>query len=222
MKIIISALMIALVVPFTAHGLDGQAAKAFSDNFTKTYNDISRNKRAEEALKLEQERLELQKQAQEHQQKMERQRQDAEQQRNSLGSTKKIVDIDGDDWTGFPEAIKLGYVMGFQSGTYGMIIGNYQKNAKTRDSKARNGQLAEYFIGNMSPGQIISGIDSLYGDFKNKQIKLLFAVYIIKKQINGGSAEEIEAILQYFRSNMDPGKLAYIDKDGKKKMATLP
>lgn len=215
MKKITFALIIILVFPFVARGMDGQGAKAFTDGFMKTYNQMGENKRAEEALKLERERLELQKQAQERQQRM-------EQQRNSLGSSKKVVDIDGDDWTGFPETIKLGYIMGFQSGTYSMIIGNYQKNAKNRDAKALNGQLVQYFIGNMSPGQIISGLDSLYGDFKNKQIKLIYAAYIVKKQINGASSEEIEAILQYLRSNMDSSKLYFIDKDGKKKKVDLP
>lgn len=222
MKIILSVLMIALVVPFTTFALDGQAAKAFSDSFMKTYNDGQRNQREERALQIEQEKLELLKKQQEHQQKMEQQRQDAEQQKNSPGSAKRIIDIDGNDWTGYPEAIKAGYVIGFLSGSYGVIAGNVQKG-KDRGSKARNSQLGQYFIGGISPSQIITGLDALYGDFKNKQIKLIFAVYIVKKQISGGSAEEIESILQYMRTDMtDPGKLYYVDKDGKKKIAALP
>ena len=223
MKKIAFALILILVFPFIARGMDGQGAKAFTDGFTKTYNEMDKNKRANEALKLERERLELQRQEQEHQQRLEeQQRRNAEQQKNSLGSAKNIIDMDGDDWTGFAEAIKIGYILGFQSGTYGVIIGNLQKNAKNRDSKAWNNQLVQYYLGKITVGQIINGLDVLYGDFKNKQIKLVYAVYIVKKQINGASSEEIEAILQYLRSNMDSSKLYFIDKDGKKKKVDLP
>lgn len=221
-KFISALLMIVLVVPFTSHAGGGQAAGAFADNFMKSYYNAQRNSRENEVMEIERQKLELLKKQQEHQQRMEQQRQGAEQQKNNVGAEKKIADIDGDDWTGFPEAMKFGYIVGFQSGTYGMIIGNYQKNAKNQDSKTRNGQLIQYFIGNINPAQISSGLDTLYGDFKNKQIKLVFAMYIVKKQISGGSAEEVEAILQYLRSNMDSSKLYFIDKDGKKKMASLP
>jgi hypothetical protein len=221
-KIISALLMFVLVVPFTAHAGGGQAAGAFADNFMKSYYNAQRNSRENEALQIEREKLELLKKQQENQQQMEQQRQNAEQQKNNLGATKRIIDIDGNDWAGYSEAIKAGYVIGFLSGSYGVIAGNIQKG-KDRGSKARNSQLGQYFIGGISPNQIISGLDSLYGDFKNKQIRLIFAVYIVKKQISGGSAEEIESILQYMRTDMtDPSKLNYIDKDGKKKMASLP
>lgn len=223
MKIIISALlMFVLVGPFTAHAGWGEAAGAASESFMKSYYNAQRNSRENKALQIEQERLELLKKQQEHQQQMEQQRQNAEQQKNNLGAAKRIIDIDGNDWAGYSEAIKAGYVIGFLSGSYGVIAGNIQKG-NDRGSKARNGQLGQYFIGGISPSQIITGLDALYDDFKNKQIRLIFAVYIVKKQISGGSAEEIESILQYMRTDMtDPSKLNYIDKDGKKKMASLP
>ena len=214
--------MFVLFVPFTAHAGAGQAAGAFSDSFMKSYYNAQRNSRENEALKIERERLELLKKQQENQQLLEQRRQEAEQQQNGLGAAKSIVDIDGNDWSGYSEAIKAGYVIGFLSRSYGVIAGNMQKG-KDRSSKTRNSQLGQYFIGGISPSQIITGLDALYGDFKNKQIKLIFAVYIVKKQISGGSAEEIESILQYMRTDMtDPSKLHYVDKDGKKKMAALP
>lgn len=158
----------------------------------------------------------------EHQQRMEQQQQETAQQKSSLQAAKNFTNIDGDDWAGFSELTKAGYVLGFMSGSSSVVIGNMQKNAKDRASKARNGQLVQYSFGGISPGQIIAGLDSLYGDFKNKQVMLILAVYIVKKQIAGASAEETEATLQYLRSNMDSSKLYFTDKDGKKKMVILP
>lgn len=85
-----------------------------------------------------------------------------------------------------------------------------------------NADLYRHMIIGITNGQIVEGLNLFYGDFKNKQIKLEDAIYVVKKQIKGGTAEEIEAILQYLRTDKDFKKLFYTDKDGKKKYVRFP
>lgn len=72
-------------------------------------------------------------------------------------------------------------------------------------------------------GQFIEGLDKLYEDFKNRNIDLHNAIYVVKKQIEGASEEEIEAILQYLRADQkDLSKLKYKDKTGKIQITEFP
>jgi hypothetical protein len=82
--------------------------------------------------------------------------------------------------------------------------------------------LGNYSVGNTTTGQISDGLDSFYGDFKNRKIKISDALYVVKKQIHGASSEEIEMLCQWLRSDRDPGKRFYKDKDGKGKYITFP
>jgi len=81
--------------------------------------------------------------------------------------------------------------------------------------------LKRYGLYEITVGQLVDGFDLLYSDFKNKQIVMRDAIYVVKKQIKGASPEEIEALLQYLRSDNDPHKLVYTDKNGKIKCTAL-
>ncbi|MDH4227916.1 MAG: hypothetical protein OEV59_09260 [Deltaproteobacteria bacterium] len=56
-----------------------------------------------------------------------------------------------------------------------------------------------YSIRGITVGQIRDGLDILYQDFKNKNILIVDAIYVVKKQIEGTSQEDIEKILLYLR-----------------------
>ena len=86
----------------------------------------------------------------------------------------------------------------------------------------RNIGLHQYSISGVTNDQLIDGLNVLYGDFKNKGIKIRDAIYIVKKQIKGASSEDIEAALQYLRADKDDSKRFYTDKDGKKKYVSFP
>ena len=85
-----------------------------------------------------------------------------------------------------------------------------------------NSSLFRYTIFGITNDQIVDGLELLYIDFKNRQIKLNDAIYVVKKQIKGASPEEVEAILQYLRAEKDYKKLFYTDKEGKKKYVPFP
>jgi hypothetical protein len=55
-------------------------------------------------------------------------------------------------------------------------------------------------------GQLVEGVDSLYSDFKNKRIKIIEALGVVKEQINGESPEETEKLIQQLRSYNNPYK----------------
>lgn len=76
--------------------------------------------------------------------------------------------------------------------------------------------LSDYSIPNITSGQIADGLDILYEDFKNRNILLVDAVYVIKRQITGSPPEDIERILLYLRSNRKEYKhLQVEDEKGK-------
>ena len=55
----------------------------------------------------------------------------------------------------------------------------------------------------------------MYKDFKNKGIRISDAIYVVKRQIEGTSPEDIEKILIYLRSNYENYEsLVTRDKNG--------
>jgi hypothetical protein len=86
----------------------------------------------------------------------------------------------------------------------------------------KNKTLDRYNIVEISNSQLVAGLDALYADFKNKRLKIHDTIYVVTKQIKGASPEEIEAVLQFLRSDRDFQKLFYTDKNGQKKYAHFP
>lgn len=82
--------------------------------------------------------------------------------------------------------------------------------------------LGKYSVGNIIIGQILDGLDSFYGDFKNRKIKISDAIYVVKKQIQGASSEEVEMLCQWLRSDRSSDKRFYTDKDGKTQLIYFP
>lgn len=83
--------------------------------------------------------------------------------------------------------------------------------------------LTPYSIIGITNVQIVDGLNLFYNDFRNRQIKLPDAIYIIRKQILGVSKEEIEAITEWLRTpNRDSNKRRYKDKEGNLKFADFP
>ena len=97
----------------------------------------------------------------------------------------------------------------------------FSKSMFNLSTDISNVSIQRYAMSGITIGQMISGLDELYKDYKNVNIYIQ-AIYVVKKQINGSSSEEIEAILQYLRSGRDYNKLNYTDKDGRIKKANFP
>jgi len=92
-----------------------------------------------------------------------------------------------------------------------------------RERRIRKEHLDKYLIIEITNTQIVDGLDLFYNDFRNRQIKLPEAVFLVKKQILGASKEEFEAITEWLRTpDRDSGKLQFKDKDGNVKYAQFP
>jgi len=101
---------------------------------------------------------------------------------------------DGNDWNGWNERQKFGYVNGFANGANGVILGIFAFGDKP------NQKLAGYVITGMTMGQLIDGINLLYTDFMNRSIPLVFGIYVVNRQIKGTPQDDIEKILLWLRS----------------------
>lgn len=85
-----------------------------------------------------------------------------------------------------------------------------------------NNKLYTYNIYGITNSQIVDGLNLIYSDLKNKKIKLVDAIYVIKRKIKGVTPAEEEAILQFLRSDKDSDKLFYKDADGEIKLTSFP
>jgi len=83
-------------------------------------------------------------------------------------------------------------------------------------------KLDKYYVADTTGKQIVDGLETFYFEPKNQKIKIKDAVYLVKKQIQGASSEEIEVLCQWLRSDPDPKKRYYKDKDGKMKSISFP
>jgi len=83
-------------------------------------------------------------------------------------------------------------------------------------------KLDKYYIADITVRQIVDGLETFYFDPKNQKIKISDALYLAKKQIQGASSEEIEVLSQWLRSDPDPKKRYYKDKDGKRRSISFP
>ncbi len=101
---------------------------------------------------------------------------------------------DGTDWNNWKKDMKIGYVHGFVDGTNSVFLGIFLIG------ETPNRNLAGYVIIDMTLGQLIDGIDILYSDFKNRSVPLVYAIYVVNKQIKGTSQDDIEKILLWLRS----------------------
>ncbi len=82
--------------------------------------------------------------------------------------------------------------------------------------------LARYFIKGLPSNKIVDGLDALYKNRHHRRIRVVDAVYLVRKQYEGASAEEILATIEYLVSGKNIQKLHYKDKAGKFKAVTFP
>ena len=64
---------------------------------------------------------------------------------------------------------------------------------------------------------MMEGVDALYKDFKNRNIKIEDAIYVVKRQITGTSPSDIDRILLFLRNGKQDFTPLILerDKDGK-------
>ena len=132
-----------------------------------------------------------------------------------------IGEYNGNTWRSWTGQIKPNYIVGFIAGSNYVIqnslpISKYILENKNDPIEVRELFLTRYSITNITSGQIVDGLNMFYEDFRNRNILLMDAIYVIKKQIKGSTPEDIERILLYLRSDKKEDKhLRIKDEKGK-------
>jgi len=89
-----------------------------------------------------------------------------------------------------------------------------------QDDEVRD--LTRYFIKGIPSNEIVNGLDQLYMNHHHYGIKVVDAIYLVRKQHEGASKEEINATIEYLVSGKDMTKLHYRDKNGKFQAVKFP
>ena len=151
---------------------------------------------------------------------------------------KPLGDDDGNDWKELEKIEKTMSSAGFIIGSNYVVGENTCEdmlfiNELTTESgkkvsefsqglaeseKIRNTILQRFSLCNITVGQIVEGLDILYKDFKNRGIKISDAIYVVKRQIEGASPDDIEKILIYLRSGKENLMALFIEKQTQDKI----
>jgi hypothetical protein len=99
---------------------------------------------------------------------------------------------DGNWWQTFPESAKVFYVAGLQDG---LLIGHGFSDPLSpcaeQELKTFQEQIKKYSA-NVSVKQIVDGLDRFYSDYRNRGIRIHFAVAIVMLSIAGEPQKGID------------------------------
>jgi len=120
--------------------------------------------------------------------------------RNSVGVG------DGSDWRRFSQEYKIGWIDGFvsgmsdaQTGTAFMCGLQLKLSAESNEGKACVAEAQGFNFEMIKYGQFLDGMDAFYKDFRNAEYPITWAMKLVRDQINGRSAEDIEKELLTWR-----------------------
>lgn len=157
-----------------------------------------------------------------------------------------VFHFSGNEWVKWDIPSKYGFIGGFIAGGAYVAIGSQtemiNKDMKKEEiSIGKPGEkkdeisslimylqddnekdLARYFIKGIASDQLVAGLDELYVNPHHRSIKVVDAIYLVRKQIEGASSDEINATLEYLISGKDIKKLHFTDRNGKFQAVTFP
>jgi hypothetical protein len=119
---------------------------------------------------------------------------------------------DGAWWKALSQADKSMYVIGFFDGqTYTSEVWDVALNLsepkfdpervrfQVKVSKLANKALNDDF-GNVSVGQLASGLDTIYADFRNSRIPVIDAMTVVVRSMGGTSEADVQKLLERKRA----------------------
>jgi hypothetical protein len=159
-----------------------------------------------------------------------------------------VFQFSGYEWARWDSPSKYGFIGGFIAGGAYVAIGSQTEMVnKPQESKIESGELAgssdnkdvvttlimylqddkekdlaRYFIKGVPSDQLVNGLDALYKNRHHRGIKVVDAIYLVRKQLEGASREEINATIEYLISGKDIKKLHYTDANGKFQAVIFP
>jgi hypothetical protein len=128
--------------------------------------------------------------------------------RNQVSTTR-----DGNWWIEESQPAKLTYITGFFDG---MDLGNdfsywgYVDEYKAKDhdaaiamakTTASFDEFSSKYLTNVTNGQLVSGLDKFYADYRNRRIKTQKGVWLVLNSIAGKSDTDMEKLIENYRKN---------------------
>ena len=113
---------------------------------------------------------------------------------------------DGTDWKQYSESYKVGWIDGFATANSDAELGvailcTFQLNLRvdSTEEKTCTGVAQGLNYETIKFGQYLDGMDAFYKDFRNTDYPINWAMKIVRDQIRGRSAEDIEKELVAWR-----------------------
>ncbi|MBI4844128.1 MAG: hypothetical protein HY809_07395 [Nitrospirae bacterium] len=159
-----------------------------------------------------------------------------------------VFQFSGNEWVKWDSSLKYGFIGGFIAGGAYVAInsqtelidrpaGDKEPSSGIQDDSSKKdiissmimylkddkeNDLTRYFIKGVPSNKIVKGLDELYVNPHHRGIKVVDAVYLVRKQIDGASSEEIAATIEYLISGKDISKLHFKDKSGAFRAVRFP
>ncbi len=113
---------------------------------------------------------------------------------------------DGSDWKQYSQSYKVGWIDGFvtamsdaQTDTAALCAFQLNLRMETADGRACAAEAQGFDFEMIKFGQFLDGMDAFYKDFRNVDYPINWAIKIVRDQIRGRSAEDIEKELVAWR-----------------------
>jgi hypothetical protein len=113
---------------------------------------------------------------------------------------------DGSDWKQYSQSYKIGWIDGFvtamsdaQINTAGLCAFQLNLRVDSAEGKACTAEAQGFNFEMIKYGQFLDGMDAFYKDFRNMEYPINWAMTIVRDQINGRPAEDIEKELVAWR-----------------------
>ena|ERR1700688_217050 len=106
---------------------------------------------------------------------------------------------DGNDWRQWSQNYKVGWIDGFvsamsnaQMGTAALCAFQLHISVDSKEEKACVAEAQGFNFEMIKYGQFLDGMDAFYKDFRNTEYPITSAIRLVRDQINGRPAEDIE------------------------------
>jgi hypothetical protein len=125
---------------------------------------------------------------------------------SSLWSRNSVGVADGSDWKQYSQTYKVGWIDGFvtamddaQGDTAVLCAFRLKLRLDSPEQKTCTDEAQGFNFEMIKFGQYLDGMDAFYKDFRNTDYPINWAMKIVRDQIRGRSAEDIEKELAAWR-----------------------